>query len=236
MVVLSFGVALSQLLISIGVSARSFPMMLACRALFGICSESLITAQISLVSFWFKGKELATALGLIITLPELGGALNSYLTPIIYQNTGSLSAGFYIGTLFCFFSFLCGCALYWIERRSEKEKDSIVGHVEKKTIKCEDMKQFNLKVWIIIVVGTLSAALYVPFLDNANRFYQKRFCYTQVDAGNAVMWVYLSAIITSLPLGLMIDKHGGRVYFFVGTMGAFLVAHLIYLLLPNCTV
>jgi|JI6StandDraft_1071083.scaffolds.fasta_scaffold00915_5 MFS family permease len=233
-VILSLGVAISQLLISIGVSIRSFPMMLACRALFGICSESLITAQISLVSFWFKGKELATALGLIITLPELGGALNSFLTPIIYENTGSLSAGFYVGTAFCIFSFLCGCVLYWIEWRAEKEQKGFVGHVEVKTIKCEDMKQFNMKVWIIIAIGSLAAALYVPFMDNANRFYQKRFCYTQVDAGNAVMWIYLSAIITSIPLGLMIDKLGGRVYFFIGTMVAFLIAHLIYLFLPNC--
>lgn len=55
-------------------------------------------------------------------------------------------------------------------------------------------------------------------------------------AGNAVMWIYLSAIITSLPLGLMIDKFGGRVYFFIGTMVAFLIAHLLYLFLPNCTI
>jgi len=65
---------------------------------------------------------------------------------------------------------------------------------------------------------------------------KKRFCYSQVDAGNAVMYIYLAAILTSLPLGLMIDKLGGRVYFFVGTMVAFLIAHLIYLFLPNCTV
>jgi len=50
------------------------------------------------------------------------------------------------------------------------------------------------------------------------------------------MYIYLAAILTSLPLGLMIDKLGGRVYFFVGTMVAFLIAHLIYLFLPNCTV
>jgi hypothetical protein len=104
-------------------------MMLYCRALFGIFSESLITAQISLVSFWFKGKELATALGLIITLPELGGAFNSFLTPIIYENTGSLSAGFYVGAFFCFLSFLSGLGLYFIERKAERLEKGFVGHV-----------------------------------------------------------------------------------------------------------
>jgi hypothetical protein len=37
--------------------------------LFGLASESLVTAQASFVSFWFKGKELAFALGIAITFP-----------------------------------------------------------------------------------------------------------------------------------------------------------------------
>jgi MFS family permease len=48
------------------------------------------------------------------------------------------------------------------------------------------------------------------------------------------MYIYLSAIVTSLPLGLLVDKYGGRVYFFVATMVAFLISHMIYLFLPNC--
>ena len=53
----------------------------------------MITAQASFVSFWFFGKELAFALGLAITIPELGNALNSFLTPIIYEKTQSLVQG-----------------------------------------------------------------------------------------------------------------------------------------------
>lgn len=164
----------------------------------------------------------------------MGGAVNSLLTPKVYESTGNLSAGFYIGTVFCFLSFLAGIGLYFIERKAEQQEKEFAGHVEQKTIKCEDLKQFNVKVWIIIVAGSISAALYVPFLDNANRFFQFRFCFSQVDAGNAVMWIYLSAIITSAPLGLAVDKFGQRVYFFVGTMMVFFIAHLIYFSLPNC--
>jgi MFS family permease len=48
------------------------------------------------------------------------------------------------------------------------------------------------------------------------------------------MYVYLSAIIFSLPLGSLIDKYGKRVYFFIGTMFCFLLTHLIFFGLPNC--
>ena len=71
-------------------------------------------------------------------------------------------------------------------------------------------------------------------MDNANRYYQKRYCFNQTDAGLAVMTIYLSAIAFSLPLGLMVDKYGKRLYFFIGTLVVFLLAHIVYLAIPNC--
>jgi MFS family permease len=71
-------------------------------------------------------------------------------------------------------------------------------------------------------------------LDNANRYYQKRYCFTQVEAGEAVMYIYLSAIAFSLPLGLMVDKFGKRLYFFIGCLVVFLVAQIVYLSIPSC--
>jgi hypothetical protein len=58
--------------------------MLVGRCLFGICSESLITAQAALISSLFKRKNLALALGIVITFPEIGNALNSLLTYRFY--------------------------------------------------------------------------------------------------------------------------------------------------------
>lgn len=48
------------------------------------------------------------------------------------------------------------------------------------------------------------------------------------------MYIYLSAIAFSLPLGLIVDKYGKRLYFFIGTLGVFLLAQIIYLAIPNC--
>lgn len=56
LIALSAGVALFQLVIAIGGYAYSYTAILIGRMLFGLASESLITAQASMVSFWFKGK------------------------------------------------------------------------------------------------------------------------------------------------------------------------------------
>lgn len=56
LIALSAGVAIFQLSIAIGGYAYSYTTILIGRMLFGLASESLITAQASMVSFWFKGK------------------------------------------------------------------------------------------------------------------------------------------------------------------------------------
>jgi MFS family permease len=56
LIALSAGVAVFQLSIAIGGYSYSYTTILIGRMLFGLASESLITAQACMVSFWFKGK------------------------------------------------------------------------------------------------------------------------------------------------------------------------------------
>ena len=53
---LSLGVTLSQLIVVIGGFKQSYEWILVGRTMFGIFSESRLTAQAAIVSFWFKGK------------------------------------------------------------------------------------------------------------------------------------------------------------------------------------
>lgn len=46
--------------------------MILGRIIFGIGSESLTVSQTSIVSIWFRNKELAFALSLNFSLPKLG--------------------------------------------------------------------------------------------------------------------------------------------------------------------
>lgn len=68
-ILLSFCLVLFQLLFAIGGQIESFGLMLAARVLFGIASRSIFIPQTSLISFWFKGRELSFALGVGITFP-----------------------------------------------------------------------------------------------------------------------------------------------------------------------
>ena len=81
-----FGVLIAQFVVALGGSLDSYLLMLFGRAAFGVFSENLIIAQSSIVAKWFKGAELSTAIGIIMTVPEIASALNSLLSPLIYEH------------------------------------------------------------------------------------------------------------------------------------------------------
>ena len=90
--------------------------MLIGRMLFGIAMESIAVTSTCFVSYWFLGKELAFSIGLVTTLPELGSALNSVITPLIYENTQSLGAPLLTSVGLCFIGFLSACGAAYIDK------------------------------------------------------------------------------------------------------------------------
>ena len=79
-----------------------------------------------------------------------------------------------------------------------------------------------------------AVSLYVPFMDNANSLYQRRFCFSNVSSGKALVITYLVAASCSAPLGYLIDKKGHKRYFIILTFVIFLVAQLFILIYPQC--
>lgn len=53
------------------------------RILFGVGGESLFVSQTRTTTSWFRGKELAFALGVNLGIARLGSVLNDYLSPIL---------------------------------------------------------------------------------------------------------------------------------------------------------
>lgn len=55
-VTLASGVVIFQLIIASGAFFSSYHTILVGRALLGIAAESVVTAQATMISIWFKGK------------------------------------------------------------------------------------------------------------------------------------------------------------------------------------
>lgn len=60
---------------------KNYDVMLAGRVIFGCGGECIGVAQSAIVSIWFKGKELAFALGMLLTVSRLGSVFNAIILP-----------------------------------------------------------------------------------------------------------------------------------------------------------
>lgn len=93
--------------------------MIAGRVLFGMGGECMCVAQSSIVSIWFKGKELAFALGLNLSVSRLGSVANAAIVPGVYESEG-LGVALSVGFVLCLFSLACAFGLVALDSRREK--------------------------------------------------------------------------------------------------------------------
>ncbi|KAG0329393.1 hypothetical protein BGZ99_002104 [Dissophora globulifera] len=97
LVSLSVVVALGDLIVCLGVQKRNIPTMLVGRVVFG-AAESLAVVQSAITVKYFRGKELAMALGINLCVSRLGSVLNDVLTPYIWSKS-SVPVAFWAGSV-----------------------------------------------------------------------------------------------------------------------------------------
>ncbi|RUS27622.1 major facilitator superfamily domain-containing protein [Jimgerdemannia flammicorona] len=113
LIVLGATVCAGQALFAIATRQRWVTGMVAGRCLFGIGGEGVSVAQAAVTTNWFRGKELAFALGINLCVARLGSVANSNVTPWIEHIADAPTAIWY-GFLACLASFtaslfLIGC-------------------------------------------------------------------------------------------------------------------------------
>merc|ERR1711990_848489 len=92
----------------------NFNLMLAGRVIFGMGGESMNVAQSAIVSVWFKGKELAFALGVNMSISRLGSVANAAIVPSVYESNG-LGPALMVGFVICVFSLLNAVGLVFLD-------------------------------------------------------------------------------------------------------------------------
>lgn len=89
-----------QAVFAFGLSIKSWPIMLAGRVIYGFGGESLSVANAAVLSVWFKGKELAFAFGLNLSIARLGSVINNLVSPQLANGVG-IQFAFWFGVFLC---------------------------------------------------------------------------------------------------------------------------------------
>lgn len=71
-----------------------------------------------MISLWFKGKEMAFAIGLQISISSMGSVINGIVVPQVYDHAG-LGTALGVGFIICIFSLFNAFGMSILDKRAE---------------------------------------------------------------------------------------------------------------------
>jgi len=218
-VLLSFVVVIGQSIIAFGVYEASFTIMLIGRVVLGISAESLAITRSTIIANWFRDKELGFALGTGLSLLFASNALNSFLSPLIYEATGKLHLPFVLGIIICGFSFFVSLSIYKLDTRSAGNMDEIPSpEGERKSVETkakrlilEELKKFGQEYYVLIISSFFLYGALFGLRDDLNDILVEKFFLTPSEAGFLILFLYLCPTILTPFMGIMLDRSKRRI-------------------------
>ncbi len=144
------------------------------RFIFGWGSESLVVAQSAIITRWFKGKELALAYGISLTISRLGTLFTFNIEQLIAEYFNNFRMALWAAVLFCAFSLLSNVVYIILDRRGEKAlglRDESAGD----QIKLADVKKFNPSFWYVTMLCVTFYSAIFPFTALSTDFFHEKW-------------------------------------------------------------
>ncbi len=191
-------------------SGSSILIMLAGRFIYGLGSESLIITMDKILSRWFKGKELAFAFGLLITIARLGtvAALNTAAN--IQEWSGSWRMAIWVSAVVMFVSFFLFLIYSGIDKAKEKYIKGENQEEGTEKFVFRDIYRFKPSYWLVSLLCMTYYSAIFPFTAFAVVLLETKFGFSKVLGGRYTSLIMIAAMIFTPLLGLFVDKVGKR--------------------------
>jgi len=153
--------------------APNLPVLYAGRVLFGIGSESMIVAQSAIIARWFRGKELAMAFGITLTIARLG-TLFSFNTEQLLASRFGWRGALWIAAGLCLASLVCN----WIYTLMDRHAEPILHLPEPgggDKITWSDVGKFRRSYWYAVGICVTFYSAIFPFTALATDFFHDKW-------------------------------------------------------------
>eukprot|EP00708_Paratrimastix_pyriformis_P002808 GAFH01001566.1.p1 GENE.GAFH01001566.1~~GAFH01001566.1.p1 ORF type:complete len:346 (+),score=122.14 GAFH01001566.1:370-1407(+) len=191
--------------------------MLAGRILFGIGLGNLTVVQNTITTVFFKGRELAVAFGITLTMSRAGSVLNFFISPWLNRMMGYRFV-FWLGTGLCGLSWLAAAVYYRLETQAEAAGAMTSGKRRSRSVKCSDLKTFPVNYWLLSVVCALFYSNIFCIHAVIVEMLESLFGMDETLAGIVASTVYFVSIPANLATGCVVDKIGHRAHILLGAV------------------
>ena len=213
---------------------------------FGAGSETLIIAQSSILARWFRGKELALAFGIALTVSRLGSLFSFNTEALIAEFFNNYRYALWAGLLFCLMSVLCNVVYVFLDKKGEHALGLKEEEVEEKIV-FSDIAKFKPSFWFVTLICVTFYSAIFPFQHFASDFFHTKW-EIPMEAGGEGGFFYqvfiniihmfstapgITAIITFASMvfapfaGRLVDKIGRRASLMILGSVLMIPAHLL---------
>lgn len=226
--------------------ARGIWVLYLGRLVFGAGSEALIVCQNAILARWFKGKELALAFGLALTVSRVGTLFSFNTEALVSRYYGGYVYALWAAVLFCVVSLLCNVVFVVMDRHGERCLD-LPRPGAGDRIKLSDIGKFGASFWLVTLLCVTFYSAVFPFTGLATDFFSSAWGIpktVEVEGGflmqacSSFRHMFSTAGgITSIPMfasmclapfaGYLVDKIGRRATLMVLGSLIFIPAHLM---------
>ncbi len=181
--------------------ATSTWMLFVGRFIFGAGSESLVVAQSAIISRWFKGKELALAFGISLTISRLGTLFSFNTEQLISSYFGNYRYALWAAALLCGFSLLCNLVYNGMDRHGERELDLPRPGAGDKIV-FGDIRKFGAQFWYVALLCVTFYSAIFPFTAlSTDMFATKWKIPGEVGAGGGFLYQVFSSFLHMFSTG-----------------------------------
>ncbi len=225
--------------------AKSVPLLLLGRFIFGAGSEPLVVAQSSILSKWFKGKELALSFGIALTVSRLGTLFAFNTGELIAKHFGSYRYSLLAAVIFSGISLLANIIYVIMDSYGEKILKLKEEGVDEK-IKLEDIKHFKPTFWYVTMLCVTFYSAIFPFTALSTDFFVDKWGIKRVaetgggflnqvfnnflhmfsTAGGISSIIIFASMIAAPFAGHLVDKIGKRATLMIVGSLLMIPAHL----------
>ena len=241
---------LFSVLVTVGAAIVAFSpnktTLFAGRLIFGAGAESLVVAQSAIISRWFKGKEMALAFGIALTLSRLGTIFSFNTEQLIATSFGGFRAALWAAAGLCAFSLVCNLVFNVMDVRGERALSLPQPDGGDKVV-FSDIVKFGPSFWFVVMLCVTFYSAIFPFtalstdmfhtkwgfvdvaVSEGGFFHQALFNFTHLftTAGGITSIIIAASMIFAPFAGDLIDRIGKRASLMI--LGSLLLipAHLL---------
>jgi nitrate/nitrite transporter NarK len=180
-------------------------------AVFAVGTENCGITVTKVIAKWFKGKEIALAMGIQVAVARLGTALAMIVSPLIVKNF-SMSTPLLFALVLIAIGLLAYCVFCVMDTRLDKQlvAEADGGSEGDETFHISDLKEIitNKGFWIIALLCLMFYSAVFPFMKYATSLMENKYGMANTVAGWIPALIPMGNLIMTPLFGGIYDRKG----------------------------